>query len=64
MSVCVYVIYFNKTVAVWGKNRLITSNMSPQLLHLNIQFRAEHVGLHDSKGSHSSCLIQGKMPCP
>ena len=31
--------------------------MSLQLLHLNIKFRAEFVG------SHSSCPIQGKMPC-
>ena len=34
----------------------------PQLLNLNIKFRAVFVGLDDSKGSHSSCLIQGKMP--
>lgn len=46
-----------------GKNGIILSKcVSLWLLHLNIEFRVELVGLPNSERSRSSRLIQGKMP--
>lgn len=60
---CVCVIFKNKAIATWGKNGIIISKYVPLLLHLNVRFRAECVGLHDSKGVvFLPSLTQGEMP--